>query len=386
MKAKTKLTKLWSILLAFVMVVGMLPTVVSAEEPDAFLQFADAPGEFFYRNDGGYDSEGPTEDTTFTLTEPTMITGIWTYHYYAANYDIDFSKQTIQLKDTDRNTVVYTGAVRIGHYANTIDCDWIVLPNIVLQAGTYQVIDSHHESWCALNSKGVCMVKGYSTTPSTTTYTVSFNANGGSGIMADVTGVSGEYTLPANGFTAPNGMQFKAWSVGGNEKAVGDKITVTANTTVTAVWENIPAGHTCDIKPVAKVNPTCTEDGNIEYYTCSGCGKLYADATGNVEITADKIVDKATGHQYAWVIDKEATETETGIKHEECACGAKRNENTVIPIKADNTEKEVKTNNSKKSPATGNGYEALALLAIILASGSGVVAVSYGRKKKEQAE
>ena len=72
-----------------------------------------------------------------------------------------------------------------------------------------------------------------------TTYTVSFNANGGTGSMADVTGVSGEYTLPANGFTAPDGKQFKAWSVGGVEKAAGDKITVTANTTVTAVWEAI---------------------------------------------------------------------------------------------------------------------------------------------------
>ena len=72
------------------------------------------------------------------------------------------------------------------------------------------------------------------------TYTVSFSANGGTGTMADVTGVSGEYTLPANGFTAPAGKQFKAWSVGGSEKAVGDKIAVTANTTVTAVWEDIP--------------------------------------------------------------------------------------------------------------------------------------------------
>ena len=72
------------------------------------------------------------------------------------------------------------------------------------------------------------------------TYTVSFDANGGTGSMADVTGVSGEYTLPANGFTAPDGKQFKSWSVGGSEKAVGDKITVTANTTVTAVWEDIP--------------------------------------------------------------------------------------------------------------------------------------------------
>mgnify|MGYP002706480236 CR=1 FL=1 len=66
-----------------------------------------------------------------------------------------------------------------------------------------------------------------------------FAANGGTGTMADVTGISDKYTLPANGFTAPAGKQFKAWSVGGVEKVVGDKITVTANTTVTAVWEAV---------------------------------------------------------------------------------------------------------------------------------------------------
>lgn len=68
-------------------------------------------------------------------------------------------------------------------------------------------------------------------------YTVSFDANGGTGTMAPATGISGEYTLPVCGFTAPAGKQFKAWSVGGSEKAVGDKITITADTAVTAVWE-----------------------------------------------------------------------------------------------------------------------------------------------------
>jgi hypothetical protein len=114
------------------------------------------------------------------------------------------------------------------------------------------------------------------------TYKVSFVANGGTGTMADVTDVSGEYTLPDNGFTAPTGKQFKAWSVDGTEKAAGDKITVTADTIVTAVWENIP--HTCTLTPVAKVEPTCTEKGKEAYYTCSGCGKYYEDALGEEEI------------------------------------------------------------------------------------------------------
>ena len=85
---------------------------------------------------------------------------------------------------------------------------------------------------------------------SSTTYTVSFDADGGTGTMSDVTGVFGEYTLPACGFTAPSDKQFKAWSVGSVEKAVGEKITVIANTTVTAVWEDIPTAKT----PVDTVN------------------------------------------------------------------------------------------------------------------------------------
>ncbi len=73
------------------------------------------------------------------------------------------------------------------------------------------------------------------------TYTVSFNANGGTGTMNPVNDISGSYTLPANTFTAPTGKQFKCWSVGGVEKAAGSQITISENTTVTAVWEDIPA-------------------------------------------------------------------------------------------------------------------------------------------------
>ena len=59
------------------------------------------------------------------------------------------------------------------------------------------------------------------------TYIVSFAAGGGTGAMSDVKGVFGEYTLPECGFTAPSGMRFKAWSVGGAEQAVGDTNDIT---------------------------------------------------------------------------------------------------------------------------------------------------------------
>ena len=41
-------------------------------------------------------------------------------------------------------------------------------------------------------------------------------------------------------------------------------------------------------------------------------------------------VSSKSEHTFNWVIDKEASVSETGLKHEECECGAKRSENTVI--------------------------------------------------------
>lgn len=80
--------------------------------------------------------------------------------------------------------------------------------------------------------------------------------------------------------------------------------------------ESIYVDH--DMTHIEAVDPTCTEDGNIEYYMCSFCKKLFSDAVGSAEITDNDIIDKATGHDYEWIVDKEATETESGSKHEEC--------------------------------------------------------------------
>ena len=61
--------------------------------------------------------------------------------------------------------------------------------------------------------------------------------------MNPVAGASGTYHLPACTFTAPSGKQFKAWQVDGQELQPGQTITVSANVTVTALWQNIPASY-----------------------------------------------------------------------------------------------------------------------------------------------
>ena len=77
--------------------------------------------------------------------------------------------------------------------------------------------------------------------PQPTTYTVSFDANGGTGTMADVTTAS-PYTLPNCAFTAPEGQEFDYWAVDGDEGMYdpGDEYELTGDTTFVAQWKDLP--------------------------------------------------------------------------------------------------------------------------------------------------
>ena len=77
--------------------------------------------------------------------------------------------------------------------------------------------------------------------PQPETYTVSFDAGEGTGTMADQT-TTGSFTLPACAFTAPEGKEFDCWKISGDdtEYAVGDTVTISANTTFVAQWKDLP--------------------------------------------------------------------------------------------------------------------------------------------------
>ena len=70
-------------------------------------------------------------------------------------------------------------------------------------------------------------------------FTITFDADGGSGSMDSVTVKAGtNYILPSCGFTAPADQEFKAWEIGGTEYKVGDSYTVNEDTEIKALWEN----------------------------------------------------------------------------------------------------------------------------------------------------
>ena len=72
-------------------------------------------------------------------------------------------------------------------------------------------------------------------------YTVSFNANGGSGEMASVPDQHGSYTLPANGFIAPENKVFAGWKANnaGNTINAGDSYDLSADVTFYAQWGTV---------------------------------------------------------------------------------------------------------------------------------------------------
>ena len=102
-----------------------------------------------------------------------------------------------------------------------------------------------------------------------------------------------------------------------------NKPIVSDGTVVTYYYKNKNEEHTHNLTLVAAKAATCTTAGNSAYYTCDGCDKWFADATGSVEIT-DKTSVKipAPGHTAGteWKSD------DTSHWHECSRCHDKKDE------------------------------------------------------------
>ena len=152
-----------------------------------------------------------------------------------------------------------------------------------------------------------------------------------------------------------------------NGKVTGHKqgtatITATAGQFSKSCAVTVMCGH--DLKETPAKAPTCLEEGNNQYFTCQVCQKVFK-ADKVTETTAEQEVlakvahtfaqvwsadgthhwyacttegcaaqDQHGEHTFVWVTDKEATEDETGLKHEACTvCAYERSVGTVIPVK-----------------------------------------------------
>ena len=125
-----------------------------------------------------------------------------------------------------------------------------------------------------------CDVCGYERTvtpPAPTEFIVTFDGNGGTGSMEPVTVEEGSrYVLPACGFTAPDGQEFKAWEIGGIEYNAGDDYVVLGNTEIKALWKDsavIPTTFTITFNAnggMGSMEPVTVEEGSR--YPLPACG------------------------------------------------------------------------------------------------------------------
>ena len=161
-------------------------------------------------------------------------------------------------------------------------------------------------------------------------FTVTFDANGGSGTMKPVkivNGASGEsYTLPKCDFTR-EGYTFNGWLITGTvkmslwdeEEELNDgpwtepELLALSDLTLKASWE-----HKHSLKVINKKDATCTEPGYTGDTVCAICGK---------EITKGETI-QAKGHSWnEGVITTSPTCENVGVKTYTCTvCNATKTE------------------------------------------------------------
>lgn len=170
----------------------------------------------------------------------------------------------------------------------------------------------------------------------------------------------------------------------------GDKLTQ-GQTDVTIQYND--GSGSSNIKAYQKI----TVKPYVGTHTHTYGGSWYSDASSHWHQCTDTdcpdplaSTKDLAPHTFVWKVDKAATKTQTGQKHEECTvCGHKRSENTVIPkLSGSGTTTPGTTipgttggtTGAAKSPKTGDAgialYAGLSLLAL---SGSGWV---VGKKRR----
>ena len=241
---KHKATKqILSILLAMIMLVGMLPTTALAEDKI---------------NQVSLTLDVPVIGQTLDFT-PTAYEGI--YEITSVRWLKDWGEHGNMLCDI-YHTVEPGEPYTVRIYINPkegysfADLDDVT---VTVNGSTDGVTFTHDDLYTGIICSVAFEKLGYA---------VSFNANGGTGTMDEVTDVYPDYTLPACDFTAPEGKVFNGWTVGspsGKWYAEGSKLDVNSDVTLYAKWADPTGSH-----KITFVNRTTDPYSTVEIIVSEG--------------------------------------------------------------------------------------------------------------------
>ena len=159
------------------------------------------------------------------------------------------------------------------------------------------------------------------------TYEVIFDSTGGTEVPSQTVEEGGKATKPED--PTKEGNNFDGWYLG--EELYDFDTEVTDNLSLVARWSEIVIP--IELTKVEAKDPTCTEDGNIEYWVDSN-GKRFKDEAGETPAPLDEIVIRALGHDFGeWGSVAPATCIENGEERRVCS----RNEEHVETRSTENS-------------------------------------------------
>lgn len=181
-------------------------------------------------------------DDTYTFTQPegdvTITAAFEMRNEHTVTFDANGGSEPEELPE-EVTTAMPAKKILHGSEYSLPECEFIAPENQQFKA--WQIDGTEYPVNAPVTVTADITVKALweDAPPAPAEYTVRFNANGGGGTMADVTGVTGSYTLPACGFTEPEGKQFKGWSTSADGSVIsGTTYEVSLDTTFYAIWES----------------------------------------------------------------------------------------------------------------------------------------------------
>ena len=162
--------------------------------------------------------------------------------------------------------------------------------------------------------------------------TISFDSDGGSAVP-DIEGLSVGDVPERPEDPVYEGHQFLGWFFRDEEYSFDTPVEISM--LLTARWkEQAPApAHVHELLLVGAKEASCTEKGNMIYYSCSLCGLWFEDATALIEIKDhSSVLIPALGHEWdAGRVTKEPSETQPGIRTYTCLRDGSHTKTEEIP-------------------------------------------------------